>query len=358
MSNRIFNFSAGPATLPECVLEEAQAALLDFNGTGIGICEHSHRSAAFAAVYEETEAVCRELAGIPDEYSVLFLQGGASTQFCMVPMNFLKEGGTADYANTGAWSKKAIAEAKRFGTVRECCSSAETNYNVIPRCQPSGESTYLHFTSNNTIYGTQYQNEPQAAGNGFLVCDASSDIFSRPVDVSRYGIIYAGAQKNLGPSGTTLVILKNSLLEQANADVPTMLHYATHVEKKSMFNTPPTFGIFLMGLVFKWLRDQGGLAAVADQNEQKAAKLYSFLDNSSLFRGTAETNSRSRMNVTFVTGDADIDTEFIAAATNAGFSGLKGHRSIGGMRASIYNAFPPAGVDALIDFMREFEAGR
>ena len=339
------------------MLEEAQAALLDFQGTGIGICEHSHRSKEFVAVYEQAEATCRELAGISDDYAVLFLQGGASTQFCTVPMNFLTSDATADYANTGSWSTKAIKEAKRFGNVHECCSSADANFNFIPTESAHSDSpTYLHFTSNNTIFGTQYRAEPTCPDGAFLVCDASSDIFSRPLDVSKYGIVYCGAQKNLGPSGTTLVVLRKELLERANAEVPTMLKYSTHVEKQSMFNTPPTFGIYLIGLVFKWLKEQGGLTAMEQRNEQKAAKLYDFLDGSALFSGTAETESRSRMNVTFVTGDDEKDAAFIAAATEAGFSGLKGHRSVGGMRASIYNAFPPEGVDQLVSFMRDFEA--
>ncbi|MFK7817876.1 MAG: 3-phosphoserine/phosphohydroxythreonine transaminase, partial [Planctomycetaceae bacterium] len=305
MLNRTLNFSAGPATLPQSVLEQAQAAMLDFNGTGIGICEHSHRSTHFVGVYEEAESLCRELAGIPDDYAVLFLQGGASTQFCMVPMNFLTPNSAADYANTGSWSQKAIKEAKRFGNVHECCSSEATNFNVIPNeVNYSENPAFVHFTSNNTIFGTQYREEPSIPDKSFLVCDASSDIFSRRIDVTKYGIIYCGAQKNLGPSGTTLVIIRKDLLETAN-DVPTMLSYKTHADKQSMFNTPPTFGIFLMGLVFKWLKENGGLAAIEEQNEAKAGKLYQFLDNSSLFSGTAEETSRSRMNVTFVTGDAE-----------------------------------------------------
>ncbi len=357
MADRIFNFSAGPATLPESVLTEAQAAMLDFNGTGIGICEHSHRSTHFVGVYEEAVALCRELAGIPDDYAVLFLQGGASTQFCTVAMNFLTPERTGDYANTGAWSAKSIKEAKRFGNVHECCSSESTNFNIIPKESNYSDSpTYVHFTSNNTIFGTQYAAEPNIPDGAFLVCDASSDIFSRPIDVSKYGIVYCGAQKNLGPSGTTLVIMRKDLLERANADVPTMLKYSTHVEKDSMFNTPPTFGIFLMGLVFKWLKAGGGLSAIAERNEAKAKKIYDYLDSSSLFSGTAAECSRSRMNVTFVTGDADKDAAFVKEATAANFSGLKGHRSVGGMRASIYNAFLAEGVDALLDFMKDFEA--
>ncbi len=357
MANRIFNFSAGPATLPASVLEEAQNGLLDFSGTGIGICEHSHRSSHFVGVYEEAESLCRELAGIPDDYAVLFLQGGASTQFCTVPMNFLTKDTTADYANTGAWSTKAIKETRRFGNVHECSSSEDTNFNYIPADNSFSDApTYVHFTSNNTIFGTQYSTEPNIPDSAFLVCDASSDIFSRPIDVSKYGIIYCGAQKNLGPSGTTLVILRKDLLERANADVPTMLKYSTHVEKQSMFNTPPTFGIFLMGLVFKWVRQQGGLAAMQSRNEAQATKIYEYLEASNLFSGTAKEDSRSMMNITFVTGDADKDKRFIEAATAADFSGLKGHRSVGGMRASIYNAFPNEGVDALLQFMKDYEA--
>ncbi len=357
MVHRIYNFSAGPATLPESVLEEAQNALLDYKGTGIGISEMSHRSSEFVAIADEAEALCRELAGIPDDYAVLFLQGGASMQFCMLPMNFLNPQQTADYANTGSWASKAIQEVPRFGQVHVCASSEADNFNHIPsEFSYSPSPRYVHFTSNNTIFGTQFRNAPQPPDGAFLVCDASSDIFSRPLDIPRYGLIYAGAQKNLGPSGTTLVIVRRDLVDAANTDLPTMLRYSTHVEKQSMFNTPPTFGIYLMGLVFRWIREQGGLQAMQQRNEAKAGRLYDYLDSSSLFQGTAQPDSRSQMNVTFVTGNADRDAEFVKAATAAGFSGLKGHRSVGGMRASIYNAFPPEGVDALIGFMRDFEA--
>jgi phosphoserine aminotransferase len=356
MSQRIHNFSAGPAVLPVTVLEEARDNLLSLGETGIGILEHSHRGKAFLAVYEETEGLCRELAGIPDDYAVLFLQGGASTQFCMTPMNFLTPDDTADYLVTGSWAKKAIAEAKRFGKTHVACTSEDRNFCYIPAERTnSSNPAYVHFTSNNTICGTQFRSEPETPGGAFLVCDASSDIFSRPIDINKYGIVYAGAQKNLGPSGITLVIIHRDLIERGNPDVPTMLSYRTHAEKDSMFNTPPTFGIYLMGLVFKWLKQLGGLEAMAERNREKAGRLYEYLDNSSLFRPTADADSRSLMNVTFVTGDAEKDKQFISFATAERLDGLKGHRSVGGMRASMYNAFPTDGVDALIDAMRRFE---
>lgn len=357
MSQRIHNFSAGPAVLPVPVLEEARDNLLSLGETGIGILEHSHRGKAFLAVYAETESLCRELAGIPDDYAVLFLQGGASTQFCMVPMNFLTPDETADYFVTGSWSKKAIAEAKRYGKTHVVCTSEDRNFCYIPAERTnSPKPAYVHFTSNNTIYGTQFRSEPQTPDGAFLVCDASSDIFSRPIDVAKYGIVYAGAQKNLGPSGLTLVIIRRDLIERGNSDVPTMLSYRTHAEKDSMFNTPPTFGIYLMGLVFKWLKTLGGLEAMAERNREKAGRLYAYLENSSLFRTTADADNRSLMNVTFVTGDEERDQQFIAFATGEGLDGLKGHRSVGGMRASLYNAFPTEGVDALLDAMQRFEA--
>lgn len=357
MVDRIWNFSAGPAILPEPVLEEARENLVSLGDTGIGIMEHSHRGKAFVSVYENAVARCRELAGIPDNYHVLFLQGGASTQFFMVPMNFLTPEATADYLVTGSWSKKAIAEAKRFGNAFVACSSEEEHFCEIPEERAVSEApVYTHFTSNNTIFGTQFATEPDTPNGGFLVCDASSDIFSRPIDVEKYGIIYAGAQKNLGPSGVTLVIIRDDLVQSAAGDLPTMLQYRTHADKDSMFNTPPTFGIYIMSLVFQWILDSGGLTAMETRNRGKADRLYDFLDESALFNATAEKGSRSQMNVTFVTGDAEKDAKFIAAAKEAGFDGLKGHRSVGGMRASIYNAFPPEGVDALIAFAKDFEA--
>lgn len=358
MTDRIWNFSAGPAVLPETVLEEARDNLVQFGDTGIGICEHSHRGKPFVAVAEEAEALCREIAEIPDNYRVLFLQGGASMQFAMVPMNFLTPEQTADYLVTGSWSKKAVKEAKLFGTVHTDCSSEDTNFNYIPaEVNFSPAPRYVHYTSNNTIYGTQFTAEPRGFSNdAFLVCDASSDIFSRPIDVSRYGLIYAGAQKNLGPSGVTLVIVRDDLVDTGNSQLPSMLQYRTHAAANSMYNTPPTFGIYLMMLVFRWIRANGGLSGMETRNREKAAKLYEILDSSSLFQPTARMDSRSQMNVTFVTGDAEKDSDFIRQAEASGLSGLKGHRSVGGMRASIYNAFPLDGVDALIQFMKDFEA--
>ena len=357
MTERVFNFSAGPAVLPVPVLEEARENLLSLGETGIGILEHSHRGQAFNAVIEEAESLCRELAGIPDDYRVLFLQGGASTQFFMVPMNFLTPDGTADYLVTGSWSKKALKEAKLFGNTHVACSSEDRNFSYIPEsCDYSDNPTYVHITSNNTIFGTQFPTEPEIPQGSFLVCDASSDIFCRPVDITRYGILYAGAQKNLGPSGLALVIIRDDLVERGPSGIPTMLQYRAQAEGGSRYNTPPTFGIYVMGLVFKWLKQQGGLETIEKQNREKANRLYAFLDESRLFKAAAEKQSRSMMNVTFVTGDADLDAEFVAAAQKKGLAGLKGHRSVGGMRASLYNAFPSEGVDVLLDAMREFEA--
>lgn len=358
MTDRIFNFSAGPAVLPECVLREAADNLLSLGSTGIGICEHSHRGKAFMAVAAEAEALCRELAGIPSNYRVLFLQGGASLQFCMVPMNLLTPDRTADYLVTGAWAEKALKDARAFGRTHVACTSKDANFNHIPRSMTWSENPrYVHFTSNNTIFGTQFRTEPTGfSKDAFLVCDASSDIFSRPIDVAQYGLIYAGAQKNLGPSGVTLVIIRDDLVQAGSSSLPVMLQYRTHAENESMYNTPPTFGIYLMLLVFRWIRAQGGLAAMDVRNRDKAQKLYDYLDRSQVFRATAAADSRSLMNVTFVTGDESRDNAFIKAAEARGFSGLKGHRSVGGMRASIYNAFPPEGVDALVAFMKDFEA--
>lgn len=357
MTQRIWNFSAGPAVLPESVLEEARENLLSLGNTGIGILEHSHRGKAFLAVYEETEALVREIGGIPSNYKVLFLQGGASTQFFQIPMNFLSSGQTADYLMTGAWAEKAEEEARRFGTTHIACTSQDKNYSYIPTtCSFSPNPAYVHYTSNNTIFGTQWSGLPPAPAGKDLICDASSDIFSRPIDVPKHAIIYAGAQKNLGPSGVTLVIIRDDLVERGPKTIPTMLQYRTHAKNESMYNTPPTFAIYLVGLVLKWIKKDGGLTSVGERNQRKAGKLYAYLDQSKLFKPTAALNSRSLMNVTFVTGDAEIDTKFCSAATKAGFDGLKGHRSVGGMRASIYNAFPEAGIDALIEFMKKFES--
>ncbi|HCO27498.1 MAG: 3-phosphoserine/phosphohydroxythreonine aminotransferase [Gimesia sp.] len=356
MTERIYNFSAGPAALPLPVLEQAQKDLISLGDTGIGVLEHSHRSKAFLAVYEEAESLVRELASVPDNYKVLFLQGGASSQFFMIPMNLLKEDQTADYLVTGSWSKKAVKEARSFGNVNVACSSEDKNFSYIPEEVSLSENpAYVHFTSNNTIYGTEFATEPTVPAGVPLICDASSDIFSRPLDISKYGIVYAGAQKNLGPSGVTLVIIRDDLIEQGPTDIPTMLQYRTHSEAGSMYNTPPTFGIYVLGQVLKWLKDQGGLAAIQEKNQAKSGKLYDYLEQSKLFNATAAKQDRSLMNVTFVTGDADLDAQFISKATAAGLDGLKGHRSVGGMRASIYNAFPEAGVDKLIEMMSQFE---
>lgn len=356
MSERIYNFSAGPAALPLSVLEQAQLDLISLGDTGIGVLEHSHRSKAFIAVYEQAEALCREIASVPDNYKILFLQGGASTQFYMIPANLLSQDQTADYLITGSWSKKAVKEAKVFGNANVACSSEDKNFSYIPEeVTLSAQPAYVHFTSNNTIYGTEFATEPTVPAGVALICDASSDIFSRPIDISKYGIVYAGAQKNLGPSGMAVVIIRDDLIEQGPTDIPTMMQYRTHSEAGSMFNTPPTFGIYVLGRVLQWLKDQGGLEAMGQKNQAKAGKLYDYLDSSQLFKPTAAKKDRSLMNVTFVTGDADLDAKFIAQATAAGLDGLKGHRSVGGMRASIYNAFPEAGIDKLIDMMSQFE---
>ncbi len=357
MTQRIVNFAAGPAVLPVPVLEEARDALLSLGNTGIGILEHSHRGKAFLAVYHETVALLREVGGIPDDYDVLFLQGGASSQFFMVPMNFLPRDQTADYLVTGAWSEKAVAEAKRFGTAHVASSSKDRNYCYIPKTHNySPRPAYVHFTSNNTIFGTQFAAEPAIPKDTLLFCDASSDIFSRPMDVPRYGLIYAGAQKNLGPSGVTLVIVRKDLVAGAPKDLPTMLQYRTHADNESMYNTCPTFGIYVIGLVVKWIKAQGGLTALETRNRAKADKLYAALDASRIFKATADRDSRSLMNVTFVATSEDLNNQFLKFAESRGLDGLKGHRSVGGMRASLYNAFPPEGVDALVDAIKRFES--
>lgn len=357
MTDRIVNFSAGPAVLPVPVLEEARENLLSLGNSGIGICEHSHRGKAFLAVYDECEALCREVGGISSDYKVLFLQGGASLQFGMIPMNFLSSDAHADYLLTGAWSEKAQEEAARIGKALVACSSKDRNYCYIPQTvQCSNGAAYVHYTSNNTIFGTQWHRFPEVPADSTVICDASSDIFCRPMDVSKYGLIYAGAQKNLGPSGVTLVIIRNDLIERGRSDLPTMLQYRTHSKNDSMYNTPPTFGIYLMGLVFKWIKSNGGLVGMEQRNRAKADRLYAYLDQSRLFKATADKDSRSLMNVTFVTGNEELDGKFVNVATAAGLDGLKGHRSVGGMRASIYNAFPIEGVDALIAVMQDFEA--
>jgi phosphoserine aminotransferase len=358
MSDRIYNFSAGPAILPEPVLKQAQQDLWNVAGSGIGILEHSHRGKVFEKILAEAEQDCRALAGIPDGFRVLFLQGGASLQFAMVPMNLLPKGGTADYLVTGVWSQKAVKEAKLFGRVHEAASSGDRNFSYIPApaaIRYSESPAYVHVTTNNTIYGTQWPAEPPVPAGVPLVADASSDIFSRPIDVTKYGLIYAGAQKNLGPSGVVLVIVRNDLVEAGPKDLPTMLQYRTHAGERSLYNTPATFGIYVMGRVFRWIREFGGLPAMAEHNAEKAKILYDFLEQSDFFRASAEPDSRSVMNVCFRSPTEDLDAKFVSEATKRGLDGLKGHRSAGGMRASIYNAFPKSGVSALVNFMREFE---
>jgi len=358
MTDRIHNFSAGPAVLPEPVLRKAQEAIWNVDGSGIGIMEHSHRGKVFDRIIKEAEQSCRDLAGIPDNYRVLFLQGGASLQFSMVPMNLLGPQGTADYLLTGVWAQKAIKEAKLVGKVHVAASSEATGFDRIPKPDEisySARPAYVHMTTNNTIYGTQWRTEPSTPAGVPLIADTSSDMYSRPIDVRKYGLIYAGAQKNLGPSGLVLVIIRDDLVEQGPKTLPTMLQYRIHVAEKSLYNTAPTFAIYVMGEVFKWIQSQGGLAAMAELNEAKARTLYGYLDASDFFRGTAQADSRSRMNVCFRAPTEDLEEKFLKEAAKRGLDGLKGHRLVGGMRASIYNACPPAAVDTLVSFMKEFE---
>jgi phosphoserine aminotransferase len=355
--NRVYNFSSGPAVLPLPVLEEIQRDMMSLPGVGMSILEISHRSAAFEAILAKAEADVRAVAGIPANYKVLFLQGGASTQFSMVPMNLLTAGATADYVDAGSWGEKAIKEAKKVGTVNVAASTKGENYSRVPlqsELKLTPGAAYVHITSNNTIEGTEYKTLPDA-GAAPLVNDTSSDMFSRPLDVAKHGLIYAGAQKNLGPSGVTLVIVREDLLARSQKSLPTMMNYAVQAENGSMYNTPPTFGVYTLGLVMKWLIGQGGLAAMAQVNERKAAKLYAEIDRTGFYRGTAHKACRSLMNVTFRLGSEELEKKFVKESTAAGLDGLKGHRSVGGMRASIYNAFPEHGVDALVDFMKEFE---
>jgi phosphoserine aminotransferase len=356
-TTRVFNFSAGPAVLPLGVLEEAQRDLLSLPGVGMSILEVSHRSKPFEDILAGCEADLRTLGGIPENYRVLFLQGGASLQFSMVPMNLLTAGSSADYVVTGAWSQKAVKEAKRVGGVKIAATTESENFTRVPlqrelKLDPA--AAYVHYTTNNTIFGTEFHYLPDT-GSVPLVADASSDIFSRPLDVSKYALIYAGAQKNLAPAGVTLVIIREDMLQRTPASLPTMLQYGVHAENKSMYNTPPVFAIYIMRLVAAWLLKQGGLAAMDRKNARKADKLYAAIDRTGFYRGHATKDSRSRMNVTFRLASEDLEKRFAKEATAAGLDGLKGHRSVGGMRASIYNAFPEEGVDALVSFMREFE---
>ncbi len=356
-TTRIFNFAAGPAVLPLPVLEEAQRDLLALPGVGMSVLEISHRSKTFDDIIQSCEADIRRLASIPADYHVLFLQGGASLQFSMVPMNLLPPGGSADYIVTGAWSQKAVKEAKRVGAVNIAATTEPENFKRVPRqdeIKLSKGAAYVHYTSNNTIFGTEWQYMPDL-GDAPIVCDTSSDMFSRPIDISKHALIYAGAQKNLGPSGVTLVIVRDDMVKRSPATLPTMLSYSVHAENKSLYNTPNTFGIYLMRLTMKWLLANGGLAGIARVNERKAAKLYAEIDRTGFYRGHAEKDSRSRMNITFRLPSEDLEKAFAKEATAAGLDGLKGHRSVGGIRASVYNAFPEEGIDALVQFMKEFE---
>ncbi|MFT5698699.1 MAG: phosphoserine aminotransferase [Desulforhopalus sp.] len=357
MTDRVYNFSPGPATLPLEVLEKAGKDVVNFQSTGIGLIEISHRSKEFMAVASEAEALLKELLSIPENYKVLFLQGGASSQFFMIPMNLLGKGKKATYLNTGTWAKKAIKEAKLFGDIDVAYSSEDASFNRVPTDNEytvADDSEYLYYVSNNTIYGTEFAAAPSS--DKMLVCDMSSDILSRPVDVSKYGVIFAGAQKNLGPAGVTIVIIREDLLGATPEGTPTMLSYATHADKGSMFNTPPCFPIYVVGEVLKWLKKLGGVEAIEKINIEKAQLLYDAIDSSDYYRGHAEKESRSLMNIAFNLPTAELEAKFIEEANKIGLNGLKGHRSIGGCRASIYNAFPKEGVIKLVAFMEEFKA--
>ncbi len=358
MRQRAYNFNAGPSALPLEVLENAQQQLVNFRNSGMSIMEMSHRSAIFDEVHNEAIALLKKLYAIPENYEVLFLQGGASLQFTMVPMNFLQADKKASYVLSGSWSEKAFKEAKLFGTPVEAASTKENKYRNIPALsdiQFNEDDAYVHITSNNTIYGTQWKEFPET-GNVPLVADMSSDILSKPVDVSKFGIIYAGAQKNLGPSGVTVVIIRKDLLEKANKEIPTMLKYTTHADGNSLYNTPPTFGIYMLGEVLKWVEAKGGVEAVAKLNEAKAQVIYDAIDNSNgFYKGHATPESRSLMNITFRVADEELEKQFLAEAKAAGFIGLNGHRSVGGCRASTYNAVPLETCEALRDFMVAFQ---
>jgi phosphoserine aminotransferase len=357
MTERIFNFSAGPAVLPVPVLEQAQREMLSLPGVGMSVMEISHRSKTFDEIINRTEASLRELLRIPSNYHVLFLQGGASLQFSMVPMNFLPADGSADYVLTGSWGKKALKEAKKVGAVNVAATMADGGFTRVPSREEmslSPHAAYVHITSNETIEGVQWKREPNV-GDVPLVVDSSSDILSRELDISKYALIYAGAQKNMGPSGVTLVIIRDDLLQRIPENMPTMLDYGVHVQNKSLYNTPNTWGIYIMDLVCKWLKDQGGLAGMERQNDEKAQLIYDAIDATDFYRGHADADCRSTMNVTFRLPTEELEKKFAAEATAQGLDGLKGHRSVGGIRASIYNAFPRAGVEALVSFMKDFE---
>ena len=354
---RVYNFSAGPAVLPESVLMEAANEMLDFGGTGMGVMEMSHRSKAYQQIIDTAEADLRELMGIPSNYKVLFMQGGASQQFAMIPMNLMKNK-VADYIVTGVWAKKACQEAAIYGTANVIASSADKTFSYIPDCSDlpvSENADYVYICQNNTIYGTAFKELPNTKGKD-LVADVSSCFLSEPVDVSKYAMIYGGVQKNIGPAGVVIAVIREDLItDDVLPGTPTMLKYKTHADNGSMYNTPPAYGIYICGKVFQWLKDMGGLEVMQERNVKKAAVLYDFLDNSKLFRGTVVKKDRSLMNVPFVTGDTEMDAKFVKAADAAGFVNLKGHRSVGGMRASIYNAMPLEGVEKLVDFMAKFE---
>jgi len=354
---KVFNFSAGPAMLPAEVMARAQEEFCDYQDSGIGLMELSHRGPKFTAVIEQAVADIRALMKISDDYAVCFIQGGASMQFAMIPMNLMQAGSFAEYADTGSWSAKAVKEAKTFGEVKLVASSKETNYDRIPllrHWQPDPQASYLHITSNNTIAGTQYHSFPELKEVP-LIADMSSDIMSREINVNDFALIYAGAQKNLGPSGVTLVIIRKDLAERAGEKVPTMLRYSTYIEKDSLFNTPPTYGIYMLGLVANWLKNKGNIAAMGEINDAKSEALYEVIDGSGFYHNPVEPYSRSRMNVVFRLPNEDLEAKFVAEAAQANLVGLKGHRSVGGIRASIYNAMPLEGVEHLIDFMNEFE---
>ncbi len=356
MEKRVYNFSAGPAVLPEEVLKQAQEELLVYPGAGMSVMEMSHRSKNFNDIFVEAQNNLRKLLDIGDNYTILFLQGGATLQFSMVPLNLMPTKNKADYIVTGAWSKKAVKEAKRVGEVNIAATSEESNFSYIPKeFNLSEDASYVHFTSNNTIFGTQFKTEPEV-GNVPLVCDASSDILHKKIDVNKYGLIYAGAQKNMGPAGATLVIIRNDLLERSSDELHTYLNYKIHAGKNSLYNTPPSYTVYIIGLVYKWLLNMGGLDEMYKRNVEKADILYNYIDESDgYYRGTAAKEDRSLMNVTFRMPSEELEKKFIAEATEKGFVGLKGHRSVGGLRASIYNAFPKKGVEDLVQFMSDFK---
>ncbi len=355
---RVFNFSAGPSVLPEVVLKQCAEDMMDYKGSGMSVMEMSHRSKVYDNIIKEAEQDLRDLLEIPDNYKVLFLQGGASQQFAAVPLNLMKNG-VADYIITGQWAKKAYEEAQKYGKANAIASSADKTFSYIPDCSDlpvSEDADYVHICHNNTIYGTTFKELPNTKGK-ILVADMSSDILSQPVNVSDYGMIYFGVQKNVGPAGVVIAIIREDLIrDDVNPATPTMLKYKTQADNDSLYNTPPCYGIYVCGLVFKWVKEMGGLTAMKAHNEKKAAILYDFLDSSNMFKGTVEKKDRSLMNVPFVTGNDELDAKFVKEATAAGFVNLKGHRSVGGMRASIYNAMPIEGVEKLVQFMKDFEA--